>query len=205
MKKNPCLICSVPMVWRPGYSHTYWRTRRYCSRRCFGVSNRKTPQTTCLTCATVFHSSPSDGRKYCSIRCTNISRIGRHHTDEHRARIARSLAGKPKTAEHRAKLSGANSHLWKGGITPLHNSIRRSDQYKEWRRHVFQRDDYTCQGCGERGGRLNADHELPFSLFPDLRFEILNGRTFCEDCHRKYGWSFFHEQNPRKGFVFTTL
>lgn len=56
---------------------------------------------------------------------------------------------------------------------------------KEWRKHVFQRDDYTCQACGQRGGKLNADHELPFSLFPDLRFEILNGRTLCVYCHRK--------------------
>ena len=31
----------------------------------------------------------------------------------------------------------------------------------------------------------HADHELPFAYFPDLRFEVLNGRTLCETCHRK--------------------
>ena len=82
------------------------------------------------------------------------------------------------------KLSGANHPLWKGGRTSANAKIRNSTAYKEWRRHVFQRDDYTCQACGKRGGRLVADHELPFAYFPDLRLEILNGRALCEDCHK---------------------
>ena len=34
----------------------------------------------------------------------------------------------------------------------------------EWRviRHrIFDRDDYTCTYCGERGGRLECDHVIP--------------------------------------------
>ena len=79
---------------------------------------------------------------------------------------------------------GHNHHFWKGGITPTHQAIRVSQPYKDWRRHVFNRDNYICQACGKRGGRLHADHELPFSLYPDLRLEILNGRTMCIPCHK---------------------
>jgi len=54
------------------------------------------------------------------------------------------------------------------------------------------RDNFTCIWCGIRNEeglgfsvKLNADHIKPFALFPDLRFELSNGRTLCEDCHKK--------------------
>lgn len=62
---------------------------------------------------------------------------------------------------------------------------RNSLEYKEWRSSVFARDSYTCQSCGKKGVRLHADHELPVSRFPDLRFEVLNGRTLCISCHKQ--------------------
>lgn len=98
-------------------------------------------------------------------------------------------------------LAGPNNPMWKGGVTPEYEKLRKSTQYIEWRTHVFQRDDYVCQGCGQRGGKLQVDHELPFSEYPDLRLEILNGRTFCIPCHKKYGWSLFKERNPRKEYA----
>lgn len=80
--------------------------------------------------------------------------------------------------------TGSKHHLWRGGITKEHDKIRRLAQYKEWRKAVFERDDYTCQGCGVRGGDLQADHIKPFAWFPALRFELSNGRTLCVPCHR---------------------
>lgn len=81
--------------------------------------------------------------------------------------------------------AGENHYNWKGGITPTNHRVRTSTAYMEWRRHVFQRDDYTCQACGKRGGKLHADHVLRFSRYIDLRTEILNGRTLCVMCHKK--------------------
>lgn len=79
---------------------------------------------------------------------------------------------------------GPDAANWQGGKTAEQKRLRNSTAYKEWRKHVFQRDDYTCQACGQHGGDLQADHELPFALYPDLRFEILNGRTLCIPCHK---------------------
>jgi 5-methylcytosine-specific restriction endonuclease McrA len=81
--------------------------------------------------------------------------------------------------------SGKNCHFWRGGITKESKKIRMGTDIRMWRRSVFERDNYTCKICGERGGVLNADHIKPFSLYPELRFDINNGRTLCETCHRK--------------------
>jgi hypothetical protein len=73
---------------------------------------------------------------------------------------------------------------WRGGVTPENQKGRNSIEYRKWRNAVFSRDNYTCLYCGERGGRLNAHHKKPWSTFKALRYDISNGITLCEKCHR---------------------
>ena len=109
---------------------------------------------------------------------------GRKLTEEWKKKVsenhARYWLGK-KNPDH----SGVNHELWKGGVTPVYKTIRKSKQYKEWRTAVFMRDNYTCIECRSRGVDLEADHIKPFSTHPELRFEVSNGRTLCKPCHRK--------------------
>jgi predicted restriction endonuclease len=93
----------------------------------------------------------------------------------------------------------------KGGVTPINLLIRRSYAYLKWRKQVFERDRYTCQFCGAHTGNghrvtLNADHVKSFALYPELRFEISNGRTLCLSCHRKT--DNFGKNLPRKDFAY---
>ncbi len=112
---------------------------------------------------------------------------GRKFSPETRKRLSESHKGNLSywKGKKRPDMQGEKHPNWNGNPKYPDKKIRTSWQYKEWRRHVYQRDDYTCQACGQRGGKLQADHELPFALYPDLRFEILNGRTLCVPCHIK--------------------
>lgn len=139
---------------------------------------------------------------------------GKHHSDEARRKMSNSKRGRPclngfkkrsvpwnkeKTPgtfsgkNHSAKTKilmsanqiGENNSNWKGGSTDHVKLIRLNSKYKEWRKSVFERDNYTCQSCGTRGGTLNADHIKPLARFPNLAYKINNGRTLCVECHKK--------------------
>jgi HNH endonuclease/NUMOD3 motif-containing protein len=140
-----------------------------------------------------------------------LPRVNRNYqTQEVRKKISLATKGRKKSLEMRQKLSlakrGVNSlHLWKGGITKKNQLIRSSSEYRLWRTSVFERDDYTCQICQQRGGRLNADHIKQFALFPELRLDLTNGRTLCEPCHRKtdtYGKSPYRKHSKKNQIIY---
>lgn len=118
----------------------------------------------------------------------------KHRTIEIKKKISMGSKGNRnklgwKTPENtKEKLSkafkGNKSHFWRGGKTKQTGIQRSSYKMQTWRKTIFERDDYICQKCGKRGGILNAHHIKSFAEFPELRFEIDNGLTLCENCHK---------------------
>jgi transposase len=77
---------------------------------------------------------------------------------------------------------GARRYNWKGGITKEQMRKRASLYMRLAREACFERDDYRCRICGERG-RLNAHHIWPFQRFPERMYDVNNLVTLCKDCH----------------------
>lgn len=150
----------------------------------------------CLYCKKQFQVRGRNYKKMCcNIYCKNQYFRGKNHP----------WYGRHQSKEHIEKLkrlfTGTGGPNWKGGRTEKNKVLRSSSQFREWREKVFKRDNYTCQFCGARsvkGNRveLHPDHIEPFALFPELRFEISNGRTLCAPCHRKTPtWGLVHRKD----------
>jgi len=112
----------------------------------------------------------SKGNKYC---------LGKHPSLESRIRMSLSRKGK-------------RSHLWKGGINLINDTIRKSIETRLWREAVFARDNWTCQKTKIKGCKLHPHHIQNFAQYPELRFAIDNGITLSEkshmEFHKKYGY-----------------
>jgi 5-methylcytosine-specific restriction endonuclease McrA len=72
---------------------------------------------------------------------------------------------------------------------------------REWSKTVLRRDGYKCVICGANRQRLHADHIKPFALFPELRFDLDNGRTLCLPCHKEFGANVFRGELTRAAIL----
>jgi hypothetical protein len=112
----------------------------------------------------------------------NQLRLGKTRTLDEIEKIVRTKTGVPNT-----HMQGDKHWNWKGGKTKERQRIMNTLEYKQWRTAVYERDKYTCQLCQQVGGELNADHIKKYADYPELRFDISNGRTLCLKCHIKTG------------------
>lgn len=152
-----CKYCGIEFYAGPCH-----QKRLFCSKRC-SISRDKAEAFyfNCVICGIKVFTQPvqmkSRNRQTCSIACRSLLQT---------RRAQEALIKNPPT---------------KGA---LNRRIRYSKRMDDWRKAVFERDKYTCQGCGQKGGYLQADHIKPFAFFPESRFDIANGRTLCRPCHK---------------------
>jgi len=119
-----------------------------------------------------------------------------------------------KIKEARAKqiiARGEKHYNWQGGISPLSDLIRALGKDSQWSKSVFIKDNFICQECYKRGGKLEAHHIKAFSIilkeflnqysqFSPIEdketlvrlaetyepfWDISNGKTLCIDCHKR--------------------
>ncbi len=94
------------------------------------------------------------------------------------------------------KMSGENSPNWNPNLTDEERENGRMiPGYEAWREAVFKRDNYTCLCCKKRGGKLCAHHKDNYSEFPELRIEVSNGVTLCEECHVEFHSIYSYKSN----------
>lgn len=113
----------------------------------------------------------------------SLVQIGKKLTPEQREKAIKNLKPDYWKGKKRPNFSGDKCPLWRGGVTKKNKLIRSSFEYKNWRTAVFERDGYTCKGCGKKGEYIQAHHIKSFSKHPELRLDLRNGITLCLKCH----------------------
>lgn len=67
-------------------------------------------------------------------------------------------------------------------------------KHKAWAHKVLHRAGYLCQDCARYGKRTPATvahHDKPIDEYPELAYDLNNGRALCDGCHNK--------RHPEKG------
>ena len=129
--------------------------------------------------------------KFCSATCYGLSERGRIPKSAFKKGIHPSPQTEFKPGKRHpffGKSSPALGKRWGlsgQGRKTARLRIMATSEYRSWRKAIFKRDNFTCQICFIRGGKIQADHIKPFYLFPELVFSLNNGRTLCVPCHRK--------------------
>jgi 5-methylcytosine-specific restriction endonuclease McrA len=75
-----------------------------------------------------------------------------------------------------------------------HDKHYNSPRHKAWAEKVLRRAGYLCEEC-KRYGRLDrnglpvrattAHHIKHRDEYPELQYDVSNGRALCEKCHNK--------------------
>lgn len=191
--KKLCLFCKKE-IKDEDYRIKY---RKYCSCECASLMRHKRKISKCVLCGKEFEHHSCYDRKFCKRSCYQKYWGKNMLTHGKKYRFSKKHnpwnKGKPFY-----KVRGKNHHMWKGGITPLVRAVRTLREMDEWRKFIYERDDYTCVICGSRGNKLNADHIISFrtlirtnniTSLEDARkceklWDVSNGRTLCVPCHK---------------------
>ena len=125
--------------------------------------------------------------EYVDVSCSHCGKI----LHIRKKRLEKSRSGRLFCSpQHQANwrkthLRGENSWNWKGGYEPYYGP-----NWEEQRRNTLERDDYTCQVCGNieiEERELSAHHIIPFREFGRERYKeanhLFNLLTVCNSCH----------------------
>lgn len=130
----------------------------YCSKECW--SRRNPPkEKKCRYCGKTYMTYERETKVYCLKECRDL--------------------------DFRERFKGENAHNWKGGRTKKNKILRSRKAYRVWREAVFKRDNYTCRKCNKSNTYIQAHHIKHVKDFPELIYDVNNGKTLCLECHQK--------------------
>lgn len=203
-----------------------WRSEYYKNENNPGYKPKI--KCTCDNCGKEFYKTKSKFERcekhYCSVECQHIGNAfileNNRKLRENKIKVNCSYCGKKieivpselkykkhiycsKKCQHKGwgkYYSGINSPQWNFNLSLKERIIgRKYPEYYEWRIKIYEKDNYTCQCCGDnKGHNLRAHHILNYSEHKDIRLDIKNGITLCNICHKNFHDTYGYTHNTKE-------
>lgn len=132
----------------------------------------------------VIGHSEKSGMSICLCDCGNVvEKINRNLYNG----ITKSCGClKKENFDNTTRVKGEAHGMWKGGISDERSKLMSKKVYKDWRKKVYERDNFTCQKCGQVGYKLNCHHIENYAGNKEKACCLENGITFCKTCHQTF-------------------
>lgn len=202
VQTRTCQQCAKTFSIRPSFIAKGGGS--YCSNTCKWAAARKGIERQCQRCNVTFYATAAGIKRGHGIYCGTQCYVQNRDYSAMRGLLKPQRLGQTRTCPSCSAIFYAKlykiqrgqgtfcSHACRGVSQRTSSRDRWSWEYRAWRRAVFERDAFTCQRCGIRGGDLHAHHVKGWARYPALRFEVSNGMTLHERCH--YEW---HQEHGR--------
>ena len=177
-----CTKCGKTFKRKPGQMKS---KQLYCSSECYYADSDRPErvsriETKCSYCGKLIRilkcQITGKTRIYCSRKCQNLGH-GKYYSSENHPRYNENL-------EPHERITN-----------------RKYNDYYNWRKTVYERDQFTCQSCGDnQGGNLVAHHIESYRANRSKRTLIKNGITLCKKCHKMFHDNFGYGSNTISEF-----
>ena len=96
---------------------------------------------------------------------------------------------------------GENHYNWNPNLTDEDRQDRRLiEGYNDCRKQVFERDNYTCQITGIKGGKLVMHHLNSYNSDKEHRTDVNNCITLLKEVHKLFHKEYGYGNNTKEQF-----
>ena len=203
--------------------------RKFCSNKCVSLSQSTKITIKCEQCGKVIQKKKclyeNVEHHYCSIKCRSlwlsIHNSGVNNKQYKRVIFKCEVCGKEAAQiesmyyRHKNHYCSAkcasigqgiiykreNHPNWNPNLTDEEREKgRHIEGYDNFIKQVLERDDYTCQITGKRGGKLEVHHLNCFSDFKEERTDMNNGITLSKEIHKLFHKIYGNKHNTKEQF-----
>ena len=208
--EHKCVNCGA--TFRSGKKGT-----KFCSRKCMGIYNTTRKEVTCGHCGKTFTKQGSLVEKhehhFCSIKCCGEFQKNRivvkcdycnkeFETTPSKSKLHpnHNFCSMSCSNKFNAK-KGEDNPNYNPNLTDEERAVKRTyTEYGEFVKKVLERDNYTCQLSGKRGGKLEVHHLNSYNWDKEHRTDIDNGITLTKEIHRLFHKIYGKKHNTKEQF-----